>query len=97
MRIGEVMIHSLAYRYDPFRCVYSWHVDGKALEFRAFPTPLLVMTANSEDILTGWVKTIMVGVEFESGWRPGYADIWPILYPGLPLPRGATQTWPQTP
>lgn len=89
--------HLLEYKFDPFMRVQSWYVDGKALEFRAFPGPWVNTTANAEDIRTEWVKTIMVNVAFECGWRPEYSDIWPILFPGQPLPRGATQTWPQTP
>lgn len=78
--------------------VACWHVDGKPLEFRAFPPAVFpTSTVNLEDVRTEWVKVIMVGVEFECAWRPGYADIWPILFPGVPLPRGATQTWPQCP
>lgn len=94
------MAHVLEYRRDPYRDRDAWFVDGKSLEFRAFPSEHdlnLETTAPLADIRAEWVRRIMIGVEFETGWRPGYSDIWPILFPHIPLTTNVGQYWPQTP
>lgn len=94
---GGPQTHTLTYAYDPLTLVSRWFVDGKPLEYRAFPSPQAPTTAQVGDIQLRWVQAVMCAVQFETNWRPDYSDIWPILYPGLPIPRGDHQFWSQTP
>ena len=92
--------HLLEYKLDPLTGFSRWFVDGRALDFRAFPTDAvrsMVTTASMDDVRYGWVLRCMNSIQFEINWRPGYDDLWPILFPGVRTPNGSGQYWSQLP